>query len=190
MKQKDHRALAHYLMNHLGDPSFFRKSWNRRFFILGSISPDYIPFTYLRGFRKSHGMLGHNADYSGRAIQKKMRRLEEKGLARWRDCLRMGSLMHYLADSFTHPHTSRFSGDMREHRRYERELHEHFLAFLEQWKRISEQNLTNEHPIDLLRRLRREYQTGDASPESDCIGILNACSAIFDRLHQAKAAVE
>ncbi len=190
MKQKDHRALAHYLMNNFGDSSFFKKRWNRRLFLLGCIGPDYLPLTYMRGFRKSHGMLGHNADYSRKAIQKKVMRLEKGGLLRWRDGLRLGTLMHYLADSFTHPHNACFSGDMRAHRLYEQQLHERFSEYLKQWHRISVHFLTNEQPFDLLKRLRREYQTSEASLDGDCIGILSACSGIFDRLLRTETAVE
>jgi hypothetical protein len=189
VKQKDHKALAYYLMNNLGDSSFFERRWNRRFFLLGCIGPDYLPLTYLRGFRKSHGMLGHNADYSGNAIQKKVIKLEKRGLTRWRDCLRLGTLMHYLADSFTHPHNTCFSGDMRAHRRYEQQLHEIFTTYLARWNDVIEKANTNERPFELLARLRREYQTNEASFDGDCIGILSACAGIFDRLLRIEKAV-
>ena len=183
MKQKDHKALGKYLMDSVGDGRLWQRRWHRRVFLLGCISPDYIPFTYLRGFGKSHAMLGHNERYSSKHIQKSIRRLESRGVSRFRDCFALGTLMHYLADSFTFPHTNGFLGNMQAHRAYERALHVCFPAYLQKaaaqpmpLARVPEQL------SEFLHRGRHEYERGENTCERDCRQIIHACTGVFQTL--------
>ena len=183
MKQKDHKALAYYLMDYAGEGLLWKKTWHRRFFLLGCVSPDYIPFTYLRGFRQSHAMRGHNACYSGEHIRKRIHTLQNRGINGFRDCFALGTLIHYLADSFTYPHTKGFCGTMREHRRYENILHETFLKYLSHAKlkepsHIALPSLLSER----LQKSRREYDRLGGSYELDCKQILTSCTDIFQVL--------
>ena len=183
MKQKDHKALGKYLLDSVGGGRLWQRTWHRRVFLLGCISPDYIPFTYLRGFHQSHAMLGHNARYSSEHIQKSIRRLQTRGVRRYRDCFRLGTLMHYLADSFTFPHTEGFAGNMRAHRRYENDLHGCFEKFLSgEPSRHSVVAYTPEKLTDFLRGGRLEYERGECSCDRDCRQILNACTSVFQAL--------
>lgn len=183
MKQKDHKALAYYLINNVGDRQLWSKAWHRRFFLLGCIGPDYVPFTYLRGFRKSHAMLGHHAAFSAKHIGKRIRKLQKRGVHRVRDCFALGTLMHYLADSFTFPHTEAFLGDMRAHRAYEKALHGYFSGYLKQ---------TSAQPVLLppvgeelslfLQKGRERYVGGEMGCRHDCKQIVYACSGVFHTL--------
>ena len=183
MKRKDHKALAYYLMNCAEQGPLWERTWHRRFFVWGCICPDYVPFTYLRGFRKSHAMLGHHARYSGSYIQKRIRRLQRRGVKKRRDCFALGTLMHYLADSFTFPHTNAFTGTMREHRIYERGLHEHFQKQLSKPRMTEMRNALWEYSLtDCLERIRAEYDRAGGGYEPDCEQILQSCAEAFFRL--------
>ena len=183
MKGKDHRALARYLLGQKGEGSTPWGGWRRRFFLVGCVTPDYIPLTYLRGFRQSRAMLGHHAKYSQARIRRTMGRLQAHGVRGLWDCFRLGTLMHYLSDSFTYPHTERFRGGMREHRRYEQGFHACFLAYLQRQSALT-------CPIrrlfdsleEWLGTLRARYEASEQSFLSDCDHILLACSTVFNRL--------
>lgn len=179
MKQKDHRALAYYLIDSVGDCREWQGRWHRRFFLWGCIFPDYIPFTYLRGFRQSRAMLGHNARYSFLHIQRSIQKLEMRGCLRQRDFYRLGTLMHYLADSFTYPHTDTFCGGLQEHRAYERELHEVFSGYLRRHRAVAEGSLSDGSLLAHLMNRRTAYESAAASCEGDCKQILHNCTAVF-----------
>ncbi len=183
MKKQDHKALAHYLLNHLGQGRLFEKKWHRRLFLLGSVSPDYLPFTYLRGFWRSRAMLGHNTKYSMAHIQRSIKRLQKRGVETRRDCFALGTLMHYLADSFTFPHTESFEGNMSAHRRYEKELHACFAHRLS----LTLPNATECRPIgsltSFLRDRREAYEEiSEKNCQHDAGEIICACSGIFSAL--------
>ncbi len=183
MKQKDHRALARFLSDSVGKSHRIGGRWHRRFFVLGCILPDYLPFTYLHGFARSRAMLGHNTPYSASLIRKRIRRLQRRGIRTLADSFLLGTLMHYLADSFTYPHNERFQGNMSAHRSYEKRLHGNFTRLLAQ------ANTQKRHPaaiedalLDVLCRHRAEYECLPPSPDEDSRVILHACSEIFTGL--------
>lgn len=180
MKQVDHRALAHDLLEYAGTSRVFSHGGNRRAFLLGCICPDYLPLTYLRGVRRSHAMRGHDARYSAAFIRKTLDRLHSRGVRSLRDCYTLGCLMHYLADSFTHAHNVSFSGDMRAHRRYEAALHQRFaqhLRYSAHKPRTKEKQ--RETPHAHWYRVRRDYERGTGGYERDCRAILEVCRSVF-----------
>ena len=188
MKQRDHRALAYYLLDCAGDKLLWKRKWHRRVFLFGCICPDYIPLTYLRGFAKSRAMHGHHAAYSGAHIRKSIKRLQEHGVWHVRDCFRLGTLMHYLADSFTYPHSASFQGDMRMHRQYEKDLHGCFAQYLQNG--LVDASLCTQIEEGLtsyISRIRREYSRRAGSPECDCQQIVRSCSSIFCALCEKSA---
>lgn len=183
MKQKDHKALAYYLLDSAGESRVWNGTWHRRFFIWGCIGPDYIPFTYLRGIRQSRAMLGHNAKYSRAHINKSILRLQRRGVRGFWDCFALGTLMHYLADSFTFVHTEQFLGNMKEHRSYERALHACFSDFLKEGVQRQTYGIGASEALHIfLDRRRRAYEAGEGSCEHDCRQIVHACAGVFQTL--------
>ncbi len=184
MKKQDHKALAHYLLESVGSGLLCERRLHRRLFLIGCVGPDYIPLTYLRGFRQSRAMLGHNTRYSMAHIQKSIKRLQRRGVRSLRDCFRLGTLMHYLADSFTFPHTEGFSGDMKEHRRYERDLHACFaghLAIAEEG--CVECGTAREGVLSFLRNRREAYEAhAEKTCARDAGQIICACRGVFSAL--------
>lgn len=183
MKQKDHRALAHYLLRSAGGGEICTRSRYRYAFILGCVSPDYLPTTYLRGFGRSHAMRGHNAIYSAAHIKHLLARLQDGGITSVRDAYALGSLMHYLADSFTHVHNETFKGDMRAHRSYEQGLHRHFTRYL---RRAVLGGIPDPPPTPAAEehwyRVRRRYEGEEEGYERDCHAIVDACRSVFRTL--------
>ena len=183
MKQKDHQALGMYLLDRVGADVFEGRALRRRLFLLGCICPDYLPFTYLRGFWQSRAMRGHDLPYSKRRIQKSIRRLHQRGVMRLRDSFALGTLMHYLSDSFTFVHTEAFTGSMQTHRLYERALHQSFLRVLgEREPSLVPISDTDRGPFAFLENQRREYLESAPSVEHDCRRIVHACTGIFQTL--------
>ena len=186
MTQKDHLALAHYLLERA--PEQFHSRLRRKAFLLGNFIPDYLFFTYLRGFRKSGKMIGHNLPYSEGRMRKLTDRLLETGIRNARDCFRLGLLMHYLADSFTFPHTERFRGTKAEHNRYEKALCSVFQEMIRK-KRNAAHRLSE--PVashDLILSERQIYQSEIPSVEIDALWIIRVCEKVFDAVCTVKGA--
>ena len=180
MKQGDHRALAHYLLRGAGTSGIWAHGRNRRAFVLGCVCPDYLPTTYLRGFGRSHAMRGHHAIYSAAHVKRILRRLESEGIRTVRDCYALGSLIHYLADSFTHVHNESFKGDMREHRLYEAYLHRHFTRYLRRIELCEPSKFSpGQPPQEHWYRVRRSYENSEEGLERDCRAIVDACRSVF-----------
>ncbi len=120
MRTKDHLALGKYLWHfYINNDS----PVNRAAFLIGSVEPDFNYATYLRGFKNSRRLGGHNQGNTALLILRCIEKL--KGKERWSagDFFTAGTLMHYIADSFTWPHTASFCGNLPKHVSYEHRLH-------------------------------------------------------------------
>ena len=120
MRTKDHLALGKYLWQlYMADGS----PVNKAAFLIGSVEPDFNYATYLRGFKTSRGFGGHNQENTAVLILRCIEKL--RGKRRWSagDFFTAGTLMHYIADSFTWPHTASFYGSLHKHVSYEHRLH-------------------------------------------------------------------
>ena len=162
------RALA--AESHVLGEHFLR----RELFLLGNILPDFLFFTYLRGYKESRRWIGHSLPHSAPAIEKKLKKQLSVGLRSAGDAYRLGILLHYLADSFTYPHTERFTGRQPDHSRYERRLLHVFPRFLSLVKATGPAD-----DPDFLAEARRAYEALPPSPETDAEWIVRVCSAVF-----------
>ena len=148
--------------------------FRRALFLLGNILPDFLFFTYLRGFQNSHRWIGHNLPHSTPAIEKNLKKRLSVGLRSPHDAFRLGILLHYLADSFTYPHTEQFPGRQPQHSRYERDLIKifpRFLPIIRETKPAAS--------ADFLSEARRAYNALPPSPETDSEWIIRVCAAVF-----------
>lgn len=115
MKTETHLKYAKFL----ADKHFSQhKRISRCLFIIGCIEPDINPFSYLKGFFV-HPFLGHNWVSRETYILNKSASAESKKL----NCFKLGRLIHYVCDSFTYTHNTSFSGGVRIHTLYEKQLH-------------------------------------------------------------------
>lgn len=184
MKKKDHQALGKFLLNSDERNAVLYSKWRQKLFMLGCVSPDFIPFTYFRGLRESRAFLGHNARYSAGYIQKRLNRFQKNGLYHWWDMFRFGMLMHYLADSFTFPHAETYDGNMSNHRKYEVALHGQFSEYLKHCK--SRKASKTESLSAFFRQKRLAYESGMHSYEDDCHYIVETCRAVFEKICPAQ----
>lgn len=88
---------------------------HRKAFCLGSILPDLRP-SFLT---KKHEFFGTIEETSEKLFQLVQQGSEICERVFWR---RLGEVLHYVADYFTFPHNSTFTGNLYEHGQYEKEL--------------------------------------------------------------------
>ena len=167
MTTKDHKILGKYLIRQSGG---FEKAIYEKAFVLGSVEPDYNIFTYLKGSIKHRLFMGHNFNSSLNYLKKAASRLKRKDKANWNvfDYYKLGKIVHYIADDFTHPHNENFVGDLFEHCVYEFELHRYLVDYIKQneipnYKRLSSDSLTK-----ILEKSHDEYLLSFPSPVEDC----------------------
>ena len=171
-----------YLENHLQlgralakeSPVLRAHLLRRELFLIGNFLPDLLPFTYLPGLRETGRWAGHSLPHSQKKIARGLDRRLSVGLRTAADAFRLGVLLHYLADSFTYPHTEQFHGTRKEHNRYEAALRKVFPKFL---------HLVRETPpaacADFSAEARRAYEALPPSPERDSEWIVRVCAAVF-----------
>ncbi len=123
MQANSHLELAEYLLSVCAAPT---APAQRAAFLFGSIEPDLNCTTYLKGLLHGSGVHGHNYTQVMPRIERLLDELsgiEKDGVLAW---YRLGKLLHFIADAFTFPHNSCFSGGLSEHMRYEAQLAVYF----------------------------------------------------------------
>lgn len=133
----------------------------QRFFLLtGSILPDILVHTYLKG----HTWLGSFEDNC-----KRMRKLAEKGTYNWYSCLILGYILHYVEDYFTYPHNIGFTGSLAEHCQYEKEMLLYLQSELENEIIFKENDsiLSSDMLCCYLHGLHSEYMRAKQCFEND-----------------------
>jgi len=98
-----------------------------------------------------------------------------------REYYRFGKLTHYLSDAFTYPHNENFSGSIREHRRYETELHKRFQRYI-----ILKQCVPNEgqdrSACEVVELLHRQYLDAEPGKTTDVRYIVLTAATVFRML--------
>lgn len=127
MRGESHRQLGRYLAEK------YMPCAPKRYvcaFKLGCVQPDHNPASYLKGSLRAQFLRGHNYENARRYMARLADRLENKQRLYLLDYYAVGKLIHYASDAFTFAHNEAFTPSLRKHRAYEKELQEHFLAFL------------------------------------------------------------
>lgn len=194
MQTKDHYILARFMAEQfeIGNP-FYR--WA---FVLGNIAPDINKLSYVQGYlqlRKSikeqkdvhawrishqekltwndHRVLligGHTAEGARRFINRKFRRLDKKEKYSVRDYYHMGKMLHYIADSFTHPHTMEYHNGFFSHVDFEERLHEICKTYMKRMSYVVRW-LVPDISLDILYRA---YRSEEPEPYNDYVYIVTA----------------
>ncbi len=174
METIDHKSLGYILLN---KKDSYNLTIYDKAFIFGCIEPDINFFTYMKGSIKFKKMFrGHqrinSLDYILRVIDK----LSRKDYLFLIDYYKLGRVIHYIADSFTFPHTNEFKGDIKEHVIYERKLHQ----FLEENKlKLSSYKKSNEGNLkEYLLKMQYKYTQSKPRIENDLNYIINTCTTI------------
>jgi hypothetical protein len=175
MKHREHESVARFLLKL---PSGFpHGALHARAFLTGNLFPDYNLASYLRGCKRDAWFAGHTTEGSKQYVVKILQRLEKRGVRTVHDCYLLGTLMHYLADSFTHVHTGKFNGSFSEHNAYERQVRRIFSVCLGRVGEINEEAIKD--PLIYLSRERARYNDLPPTPLRDGDAILRVCAHIF-----------
>lgn len=185
MRKKSHISLSRYLLSDLGSRVSNLKQRKGSFYI-GSILPDISPsFIYRK----------HNIDSTFSILQKKIEKLSsdlekhtENSVRFW---IRLGVVMHYLADYCTYPHNSDYAGTLSEHCHYELELKYALRAYVrgeipENFCFADTSEAPSQEICDMIATLHTEYQNASKKLESDCSYIVDMCRNVLNALLQQK----
>lgn len=174
MRGKSHICLGQYLITH------YMQDLPRRYtraFLLGCIEPDRNPATYLKGSIRWQWLRGHNYLNARRFMRRVSARLEQKDTLRLFDYYTLGKLIHYTADAFTFAHNDSFPENLSDHREYEVQLQNHFLAYIQEDPQVD---------IRLARTImegigsyHREYSSQDTDIFRDSRFALQACCCVL-----------
>ncbi len=176
MKTETHLRFAEKLAEKY---LFDLNKFDRRMFILGSVTPDINPFSYLKGiFIKP--FFGHNWPNRRAYILSHAEDLQNGRLSPFK----AGQLIHYLSDAFTHTHNINYHGGLKAHTLYEKELHSHFHSLNVE---NSLPNITDSLP-DIIVELHRQYISLPPSLENDLKFITTAvhCALMHGIPHARK----
>lgn len=178
MQTIDHKTLAYLLLSKNTNEklNIFEKS-----FIFGCIEPDINFLTYMKGgikYKKS--FCGHTRKHSLDYILRILEYLQKQEKLNIIDFYRLGKIIHYIADSFTYPHTENFKGNIIEHMKYEKQLH----SLLEENKLKIKINKNNDFK-DLKKYLldnQKKYNKQNMEIKNDLKFIINICSVITNAI--------
>lgn len=183
MLTNDHKALGEYLIKIVDSDKL---SAHRKMFLLGCVEPDYNLLTYIRGSIKGKIFFGHNAANSMRHIHKCIRKIEQKGLHSAFDYFTLGTLVHYLSDSFTYPHNEHYTGTLAGHVEYEKKLHLYFTRMLACAAVPPAYDMTCSVGEYILQQ-HQNYENTPPACMSDCTHILRVCRVVLQQLTSEEA---
>jgi len=143
-------------------------------FLLGNVLPDMVPHTFIVGSRIPRVTGGHCLPFSEPKIEHRIRNGLATGLYSAYDAFRLGLLTHYIADSFTHPHTTKQRLKHKTHQEYEKELKKVLPKFLPLADRVKPAASKN-----FLVKCRQQYNAPPPSPERDAEWIVRVCASVF-----------
>ena len=174
MQKRSHKLLASMLLE---SRSGFAARRFELAFLLGSFQPDCNPFTYLRGFFRTHSFGGHNYINSKPYIHAQIRKLQRK--TRWniRQYYTLGKVSHYLADAFTFPHNEHFHQSLPAHRQYETALRLHLADLSAQW-RLHRAEVQRDL-IAAIEQLHRQYLSKHTDIFRDARYIMSAAELLM-----------
>lgn len=170
MKTCDHSLLGKYILKHTQNTGIL---YHKNAFLIGCVEPDYNYITYLRGSLSHKNLLGHHTTNSSVHIGKIISRLMTNGIYSTYDCFVLGTLIHYISDSFTYPHTPQFNKPFSQHGKCENRLHRHFAKAVENDIIFSDRDYEN--PLSMWNDCQKKYLSLVPSVSKDIKYILSVC---------------
>ena len=152
-------------------------SLKKRSFILGNILPDCLPsFIYVR----------HNIESTLPKVIKLIEELKNLKTSCYKFWIKLGCVMHYIADYFTYPHTKMFQGGFFLHNKYEKKLKDNFkrLINFKNYKTICFQS--TDEIVNFIKREQKLYfkekEIQKENIELDVKYISFVCNTIFSNI--------
>ncbi len=184
MRKKSHISLARHIVRMSNIPSFEK---HKKAFYVGSVMPDIKPSFFAKR---------HEIEETFAQVEKYIRQLT-KGYRSFDELstmyfVRLGEVVHYIADYFTYPHNKEFPGSMAQHCVYEGELKHKLRKYIKDfdegnfivWKnRLESGNMQRfQSSDDILTFLKQEHRRyirmEHHSVEADCKCIVDVCSMV------------
>ena len=172
MEKQSHIVIARFVSGYVERQYGIRLS--RKSFILGNILPDLMPsFLYRPHFWQ------YNRTYVQQIIQS-LREKSKSACSGMMQSLFMGMLCHLYTDFFCYAHSERFSGGLKCHIRYEKQLNsflkEHLTEIAATCFAVrSESGLDTASILGRFQALQVSYYKIPPSPESDLFYSILSC---------------
>ena len=183
LRKKSHISLAKYIVDSLAEQELVK---HRKAFYLGSILPDCKP---------SFITVKHEMEGTFPKVQRELEEIvarQQNSEINMRVFYRsLGEVIHYIADYFTFPHNSHYTGNLKDHCVYEEHLKKSLKEYIQsgEAKRnsalisASVQNLDSAEDIcNFIQKAHETYVKLKNYVEGDCRHIVTLC-------HQVVAAV-
>lgn len=179
MRKKSHIALAKYLVNSMDIKELVV---HKKAFYIGSILPDCIPSFITRR---------HTIDKTFDILREEIRKITEdynisEGINTYY-CRHLGVITHYVADYFTFPHNSKFTGSVKEHCTYENELKFALKDYVKSEEAVRNRavNMKYKTVDDICKfilEMHKEYLKVKNHIMSDCEYIVELCHKVVDAI--------
>lgn len=183
MRKKSHVSLANHLIDRFESDTFITHTTS---FKLGNLAPDLVPTFFTKR---------HEINNTFDIVEKKIDRIidtydYDKGLTRLHT-KDLGVVIHYIADYFTFPHNDTYTGNIKEHCSYERELKYALNDYIDHIG--TEYDFVDAHHSTLdiceyIRDCHTKYKCRFQNLQNDCKHIIQVCAnvikAIFDLIFQ------
>lgn len=176
MRKKSHISLSRGVIKGLGEDNIIK---HRYTFYIGSIVPDCIPSFITR----RHNM-EQTFDIFVNHMEKFVRILGKREKIGFRQSIRMGMILHYIADYFTMPHNSHYEGGFKEHCVYEGAQLKCMRNYVKD-VRSEEINVKLPDPlkdvkqvVEYIKEKHKEYVELHQGVKDDCEFSLEACLCV------------
>lgn len=181
MRKKSHISLAGYIVKNMNSEELIS---HKKAFFMGSVLPDCMPSFITKR---------HNFDETFSVLEKELYKVTEaknvnKGITS-HYCRRLGVITHYIADYFTFPHNSIFTGKLKEHCVYEKELKDTLRAYVNSGsvRHVRKMN-GNFNTVDeicvFIKKMHQSYLKAAAGVKADCRYIVELCFRVVDAVLQ------
>jgi len=179
LRKKSHVSLANHLIERFESDVCIKHTTSFKF---GNLAPDLVP-TFIT---KRHEI---NSTFD--IVEKKINRIVEtydysKGLTRLHT-KDLGVIIHYIADYFTFPHNETYTGTLKEHCTYEKELKYALNAYVKRIDIADDSDVSHQSTSDIceyIRECHTKYKCQLQNLQNDCRHIVQVCAnvirAIFD----------
>lgn len=176
MRKKSHISLSRGVIKGLGEENIIK---HRYTFYIGSIVPDCIPSFIVR----RHNM-EETFDVFVKHMEKFANKLNKKPKIGFGQSIRMGMILHYIADYFTLPHNSHYEGGFKDHCVYEGQQLKCMRSFVEKYR---SDGLVLEAPkaledvrqiVEYVKARHEEYVRLHRGVKDDCRFSLETCICV------------
>lgn len=179
MRKKSHISLAKGVIHGLDIHSRIN---HKLTFYIGSIWPDCTP-----SFLTKRHCIEETFDIFMKKMSKFVAKFNPKKDMGYLSTLRMGIVLHYIADYFTFPHNTHYTGSLKDHCVYEEELKHRMYEYIDDVKSLNKDYslpvmADTEQIAEYIRAKHTQYMNVVGNVDSDCGYAFIACMCVMASL--------